>query len=39
MISGGVLNVRKEENMKYYTINAETLSTLSAQLERFKPIK
>ncbi len=37
MISGGVLNARKEENMKYYTINAEALATLSAQLQRFKP--
>lgn len=39
MISGGVLNVRKEENMKYYTINEETLTMLSAQLQRFKPMK
>jgi DNA-binding transcriptional ArsR family regulator len=36
MISGGVLNVRKEENMKYYTVNEETLRILSAQLQRFK---
>ncbi len=36
MISGGVLNVRKEENMKYYTVNEETLRALSAQLQRFK---
>jgi DNA-binding transcriptional ArsR family regulator len=39
MISGGILNVRKEENMKYYTINEEILTALSAQLQRFKSMK
>jgi DNA-binding transcriptional ArsR family regulator len=35
MVAGGVLNVRKEESMKYYSINERTLSELADELEHF----
>lgn len=36
MVAGGVLNVRKENSMKYYSINKEVLSNLADYLRRFQ---
>ncbi|MBN2389877.1 MAG: winged helix-turn-helix transcriptional regulator [Anaerolineae bacterium] len=36
MLSSGVLSMRKEESMKYFSINEETLKALTARLQGFK---
>ena len=36
MVASGMLNVRREESMKYYSINEETLADLAASLRRFR---
>lgn len=36
MISAGLLTVRRQESMKYYTINEETLTVLAEQLTSFR---
>lgn len=36
MVVGGVLNVRKEESMKYFSINTDLLTALAGKLEIFK---
>lgn len=36
MVTGGILDVRKEESMKYYAINEETLAALAEGLRRFR---
>jgi DNA-binding transcriptional ArsR family regulator len=35
MVTGGLLTMRKEESMKYFSINEETLATLAAGLLNF----
>jgi DNA-binding transcriptional ArsR family regulator len=35
MVTGGLLTVRKEDSMKYYSINKETLTTLAGRLREF----
>ncbi len=36
MVAGGLLDVRREESMKYYTINEETLAALAERIRRFR---
>ena len=36
MVTGGILDVRKEESMKYYAINERVLATLVEQLQKFR---
>jgi DNA-binding transcriptional ArsR family regulator len=36
MVTGGILDVRKEESMKFYAINQEALTALGQGLRRFK---
>lgn len=36
MVTGGVLEVRKEESMKYYAINTTALAALAEHLRRFR---
>lgn len=36
MLSGGLLNVRREDSMKYLSINKETLSALADRLKSFR---
>ena len=36
MVSGGVLNARKEDSMKYFSVNEEMLSALAGRLKRFR---
>jgi len=36
MVTGDVLNVRKEDSMKYYSLNEETLAALAARLNSFR---
>lgn len=36
MLSSGVLAMRKEESMKYFSINEETLKALATRLQGFK---
>jgi DNA-binding transcriptional ArsR family regulator len=36
MVTGGVLDVRKEESMKYFSINESTLAALAGSLKRFR---
>ncbi len=38
MVTGGLLNVRKEDSMKYFSINEETLSMLAERLRDFRGI-
>lgn len=35
MVAGGILNVRKEESMKYYSVDEKILNKLADELERF----
>ena len=37
MVTGGLLDVRKVESMKYFSINQETLAALADRLQRFRP--
>ena len=36
MLAGGVLSVRKEDAMKHFSVNEETLATLADRLRRFR---
>jgi DNA-binding transcriptional ArsR family regulator len=36
MVTGGILDVRKEESMKYFSINESTLADLAEGLRRFR---
>ena len=36
MVTGGLLNMRKEDSMKYYSISEETLVALAEGLRRFR---
>jgi len=36
MVTGGLLNIRKEESMKYFSINEETLDTLATHLRSLR---
>ena len=36
MVTGGVLDVRKEESMKYFSVNEGTLAALADSLKRFR---
>jgi len=36
MLSSGVLSMRKEESMKYFSINEETLGALASRLQSFR---
>ncbi|MBN1954528.1 MAG: winged helix-turn-helix transcriptional regulator [Anaerolineae bacterium] len=38
MVAGGVLAVRKEESMKYFSVNRETLAALAGKLAQFRGI-
>jgi DNA-binding transcriptional ArsR family regulator len=36
MVTGGILDVRKEESMKYYAINEHVLASIAEQLQKFR---
>jgi DNA-binding transcriptional ArsR family regulator len=36
MVTGGLLNIRKEDSMKYFSINTESLDALASQLRSFR---
>jgi len=36
MLAGGLLAMRKQDNMKYFSINAETLAALAERLKSFR---